>query len=399
MKNRWTIAASAVGIHISIGSVYAWSVMSKPMMAEFGWSLRQVSRTFSIAIFFLGLSAAFLGRFVQQRGPRVAGMLSAVMFGAGLLTAAAACHFRNLWLLYLGYGVMGGIGIGIGYITPIATLLQWFPDRKGLATGIAIMGFGFASLICGPLSQMLMQRYGLAGMFAILAAGYFTLIFVSSLHLSPPPLTIAGSAQNASTAAGTVTVGQALSTARFYLLWLIFFINITCGIGLISTASPLAQEQIGINALAAAALVGCMGIFNGLGRFGWSALSDYIGRRALWVTFFIIQIAAFLLLGRIENRLAFQAVLCLIITCYGGGFASLPAFLSDIFGVNSVSRLLGLLLTAWSAAGLLGPLFIARVREMTGTYQAAFYIFAGMFMVGLILLAALILTLKKPLKS
>lgn len=392
MKNRWTIAASAVGIHISIGSVYAWSVISKPIMAEFGWTRQQVSLTFSIAIFFLGISAAFLGRFVQTRGPRISGMLSALFFGSGLLLAGMACRVQQLWLLYVGYGVLGGIGIGIGYITPIATLMQWFPHRRGLATGIAIMGFGFASLICGPVSQALMEKFGLPAMFCILAVAYFVLIFVSALHLSAPSKNAseanAGPVPSSSNAAA-VTVPQALGTARFYLLWLIFFINITCGIGLLSTASPLAQEQTGMMPMAAAAMVGLIGVFNGLGRFGWSSLSDFIGRPALWAVFFIVEAAAFALLGRLHNQLAFQAALCLIISCYGGGFASMPAFLSDIFGVGSVSRLLGLLLTAWSAAGLLGPLFIARMRELTGSCQGAFSVFAGMFVAGLLLLGLL----------
>lgn len=390
MKNRWTIAASAVGIHISIGSVYAWSVISKPIMAQYGWTLKQVSLTFSIAIFFLGVSAAFLGPFVQRRGPRAAGTLSAVMFGAGLLTAAAACKFQQLWLLYLGYGVLGGIGIGIGYITPIGVLLQWFRDRKGLATGIAIMGFGFASLICGPVSQVLIERWGLPAMFCTLAAAYFLLILLSSQHLSPPPPLNSTHPERLDLAQpAIVTVRQAAGTARFYLLWAIFFVNITCGIGLLSAASPLAQEQTGMTAMAAAAMVGVVGIFNGLGRFGWSTLSDYIGRPALWAIFFVVQIAAFSVLGKLENKTAFQITLCLIISCYGGGFASLPAFLSDIFGVQSVARLLGLLLTAWSAAGILGPLLVAKIRESTGGYTQAFGIFAGMFAIGLVLLFGL----------
>ncbi len=219
--NRWGIAASAVGIHISIGSVYAWSVISKPMMAQYGWSLRQVSLTFSIAIFFLGLAAAFLGPFVQKRGPRVAGSLSAVLFGAGLLLAGLACRIQSLPLLYVGYGVLGGIGIGIGYITPIATLIQWFPNRKGLATGIAIMGFGFASLICGPVSQMIMVRYGIPAVFISLAAAYFVLILVSSQFLVAPPRPTQSSRKGNDLFTAEVTESnakEALRSGRFYTL-------------------------------------------------------------------------------------------------------------------------------------------------------------------------------------
>jgi MFS transporter, OFA family, oxalate/formate antiporter len=393
MKNRWTIAASAVGIHISIGSVYAWSVMSKPLSAAYGWTPGQVSLTFSIAIFCLGLSAAFLGRFVQVRGPRVAGSVAAVLFGTGLLLAGAGCRTEQLWLLYLGYGVLGGIGIGIGYITPIATLMQWFPERRGLATGIAIMGFGFAALICGPVSQVLMEHWGVPTMFSVLGVGYFLLIFVSAQHLSSPAAT--QTVKTAGTEQEGWTIRQAAGSVRFYLLWLIFFINITCGIGLLSAASPLAQEQTGMNAMAAAAMVGFVGVFNGLGRFGWSSLSDYIGRGALWGIFFVLQAAAFVLIGTLEHPLAFQSTLFVIISCYGGGFASMPAFLSDLFGTASVSRLLGLLLTAWSAAGLLGPMLIAQVRELTGGYRGTFTVFSAMFVAGLGLLGVLMWRIRR----
>lgn len=216
MKNRWTIAASAVGIHISIGSVYAWSVMSKPLSAAYGWTPGQVSLTFSIAIFCLGLSAAFLGRFVQVRGPRVAGSVAAVLFGTGLLLAGAGCKSEQLWLLYLGYGVFGGIGIGFGYITPIATLMQWFPERRGLATGIAIMGFGFAALICGPVSQVLMERWGVPTMFGVLGVCYFVLIFVSAQHLSSPAST--QTVNTSGIAQAGWTIRQAVGSVRFYLL-------------------------------------------------------------------------------------------------------------------------------------------------------------------------------------
>lgn len=387
MKNRWLIAASAVGIHISIGSVYAWSIFSKPMMEQFGWTLKEVSLTFSIAIYFLGLAAAFLGRFVESYGPRRSGIIAAFFFCSGLILSGIACKFGILWLLYVGYGVLGGIGIGIGYITPISTLIKWFPDRKGLATGIAIMGFGFASVIFRLIAPTILKTYGIPAVFYIFSGIYFVLILGSSLYIAPPvqlDLTGLNAAANESGPL-SLTSGQAVRTLRFYYLWMIFFLNITCGIAIISVASPMAQDVAGMSTKAAATLVAVIGIFNGLGRFGWSSISDYIGRPALWLTFFAIQTITFFFLPGLKQPLALEIVLCLIITCYGGGFASMPAFISDIFGPKNVSAILGLILTAWSAAGIVGPIFIAWIRESTGSYEKTFLVFSGMLFVGFLL--------------
>ncbi|MBM4104463.1 MAG: OFA family MFS transporter [Planctomycetes bacterium] len=378
MKNRWLIAASAVGIHISIGSVYAWSVVSKPMIAEYGWTLKQVSLTFSIAIFCLGFSAAFLGRFVERYGPRKSGTISAILFGAGLVTAGFGCHCKSLWLLYAGYGVLGGTGIGIGYIAPISALIQWFAEKKGLATGLAIMGFGFASLICGPLMQFIMSHWGIPAVFYCLGAVYFVMISGCSQYLAMPEgyTTVRKDAANFSAA-------TLLTDWRFYFLWSVFFINIACGISLLSVASPMAQEIAGLSPAAATTLVGLIGLFNGMGRIGWSSLSDHIGRPILWGLFFLIQTACFFMLGRVENPIGFAAIIFLIVTCYGGGFASMPAFISDIFGSHRVATILGMVLTAWSAAGIAGPIFTAWMRERCGGYEPIFMIFVGLCAVSL----------------
>ena len=403
MKNRWLIAASAVGIHISIGSVYAWSVISKPMISVFGWSLKDVSLTFSIAIAFLGLSAAFFGGWVERKGPRKAGMLAAVLFGGGLLIAGIACQIRSLPLLYLGYGAIGGTGIGLGYITPVATLLRWFPDKRGLATGIAIMGFGFAALVSGPLIQRIIETAGIPAVFYSLAGIYFVLIFTSAQYLAPPP---EGWRPTGSPLPGTrqpiteplqLTAAEAIGTIRFYLLWLMFFLNITCGIAVISVASPMSQELAGLTPQAAAFMVGILGVFNGLGRIGWSTLSDRIGRPALWILFFVLQCAAFLLLPHAANTLLFQCLVFLIVSCYGGGFASMPAFLSDLFGTRQVSAILGYILTAWAAAGIVGPIFVAWIRQTTGSYEKTFLIFSGLFAAALILSLLLALDRQKHL--
>jgi OFA family oxalate/formate antiporter-like MFS transporter len=390
VKNRWLIALSAVGIHISIGSVYAWSVAAKPIMNLFGCSLSKITFTFSIAIFFLGLSAAFLGHFVENKGPRKAGMLAACFFGAGVAASGIAIRLQSIWLLYLCYGMLGGIGIGIGYITPVSTLIKWFPDRRGLATGIAIMGFGFAAFVSSFVMKKLMSipSVGLEGMFYILGAAYFVLMFTASQYIAPPKGWMPVGAKLNGTAKiktdlAQLTAAQAVKTVRFYFLWLMFFINICCGISVISVASPMGQELAGLSVAAATGMVAILGIFNGLGRIGWSSISDHIGRPVTWTSFFVIQIILFLMLPRITNPIVFQVFIFAIITCYGGGFASMPAYISDLFGTKQVSAILGFILTAWSAAGIVGPMLLAYIRDKTQSYSSTLYIFSGLFIAAL----------------
>ena len=393
MKNRWLIAAAAVGIHISIGSVYAWSVATKPLMNQFGWSLKEVSFTFSIAIFFLGTSAAFFGHFVEKNGPRKAGSLASACFGLGVVGAGIALKMKSLLLLYLTYGALGGIGLGIGYITPVSTLVKWFPDRRGLATGLAIMGFGFAALISGPVMARLINSTGLVNMFFILGCAYFVMMFSSAQYLAPPPVGWLPEGYKAQLDSGKkkhkadlahLTANEAVKTLRFYFLWVMVFINITCGIAIISVASPLAQEVAGLTPLAAATMVGMMGLFNGMGRIGWASFSDYIGRPNTYTIFFIIQIAAYFMIPHTTNAMLFQVIIFLILTCYGGGFASIPAFISDMFGTKQVSAIHGYILTAWASAGIAGPMFVSWIREMTSGYTSTLYVFAGLFVVAFV---------------
>ena len=402
MKNRWLIALAAVGIHISIGSVYAWSVLTRPIMAELGFTLQETTWTFSIAILFLGLSAGFLGGFVERHGPRKSGFTSALFFGVGMLGTALAVHLKSLALLYLFYGFIGGIGLGVGYITPVSTLVKWFPNNRGFATGLAIMGFGFASLIAGPLMQYLVANYGLAQNFVILGAAYMVIMALSASYLEPPK-TQPAEQQAANSSYTTLlqpknyTAAQALKTWQFYALWWIFFTNITCGIGLLAVASPMAQEVVGMSPEAAASMVGIIGLINGGGRIAWSTVSDYIGRRSVYVLFFLIEIAAFYLLAQTSDALLFQILVFVIISCYGGGFSCMPAYLSDLFGTKELSSIHGKILTAWGLAGIAGPLLLSYMREATSGYTATLYVFAAAFVLSLIV--ALVLKWKTSIDS
>ena len=388
MKNRWLIAGSAVGIHICIGSVYAWSVLSKPLMQEFGVGLKEIQWTFSLAILFLGLSAAFMGSYVEKAGPRKAGLISTFFFCSGLLGSSLAVSLQSLPLLYMFYGVIGGVGLGIGYIAPVSTLVKWFPEKRGFATGIAIMGFGLASLVAGPLIQLLLQQFGLTVTFQILALSYLLVMTPSALYLAPPSLRTTAS-ENGSrcpiTGAVQVSANNAMKTWQFWTLWWMLFTNITCGIGLLSVASPMAQETAGMSPLAAAAMVGGIGLINGIGRLFWASVSDYLGRANTYIAFFILQSFAFFWLAKTSDSVAFQFLVYLIISCYGGGFSTVPAFLSDLFGAKELSAVHGKILTAWAAAGVVGPLFVAWVKDSTQSYHATSLFFAGCFILSLII--------------
>lgn len=394
-KNRWLIVLAAIGIHISIGSVYAWSVLTKPIMQAMGFSLKEVTWTFSLAILFLGTSAGFLGTYVEKYGPRRSGLVSMCFFVSGLLGTAYALTQHSLPLLYLFYGVIGGIGLGTGYITPVSTLVKWFPNNRGLATGLAIMGFGFASLVAGPLMQILIAKFGLVQNFVILACIYAVVMTASALYLEPPKqvkVEVKGTFKSPELEQTQYTVKQAMHTWQFYALWWIFFTNITCGIGLLAVASPMAQEVIGMSPLAAASMVGIIGLLNGGGRIVWSTISDYISRPVTYVLFFAIEIVAFYLLADVTDSFMFQALVFIIITCYGGGFSCMPAYLSDLFGTKQLSAIHGRILTAWGLAGIAGPLLLSVIYERTHSYSFTLYFFSGCFIVSLAL--ALVLKLK-----
>ena len=388
MRNRWLIALSAVGIHISIGSVYAWSVLTRPIMEHLGFSLSQTTWAFSLAILFLGFSAGFLGKYVEKYGPRRSGLVSMCFFGMGMFGTALALHLGSLPLLYLFYGCIGGIGLGVGYITPVSTLVKYFPDHRGFATGLAIMGFGFAALIAGPVMQALTAHFGLVWNFLILGTVYMVLIGASSLYLKAPELPAVKEGAVTQLSHG-MTAKEAMHTWQFGALWWIFFINITCGIGLLAVASPMAQEVVGMDAARAASMVGIIGLLNGGGRIAWSTLSDYLGRGITYLLFFALEVGAFAWLSGTRDAFVFQALVFLIISCYGGGFSCMPAYLSDIFGTRELSAIHGRVLTAWGVAGVVGPTLVSLFRERTQGYTAILLFFAALFVLNFLVAAVL----------
>lgn len=416
LKNRWLMGASGVGIHICIGSVYAYSVMTKPVMQLLDVSADDVKVSFSIAIFFLGISAAFLGHFVERYGPRVSGMVSASCWGLGLVGAGLAIRMESLWMLYLTYGVLGGIGLGTGYITPVSTLVKWFPDRRGMATGLAIMGFGFAAMLAGPVMAYLFNAgtsaapvYTTASVsqtFFIGGGVYFAIMMLSAQYLQPPPKGYAPAGWDPELAKARgkrrddlsqITANEALRTRRFYFMWLMLCINITCGIALISVASPMVQAMLKMSALEAGAVVGLIGVFNGAGRIIWASASDHLGRPLTYSLFFAIQIVAFALLPSIRHVLLFQVMLYLIMSCYGGGFATVPAFLGDLFGTKQLGAVHGYTLTAWSVAGIVGPSVLIPLVRTNGVtdYTTLMYGCSALFAVALLTSGLMVLDIRR----
>jgi len=373
--NRWRIPIGAVAVHICIGSVYAWSTFNRPIQALFPnepWWFSPPYTTFTTALVLLGLSAAFGGPWVERRGPRAAATASALFFGSGLLIGGAGLALAQPLLVFLGMGVIGGIGCGLGYIAPVSTLVKWFPDRRGMATGMAIMGFGGGAFLAGYLNVFFMDRIGVANTVMALGATYLVVMLAGSRLLERPPAgwKPAGWTAPAATTAmitdRSVTRNQAIQTPQFFLLWGILFINVTAGIGILAQASPMMQDMFHRTALQAAAVVSLISIFNASGRFLWASGSDYIGRRNTYTVFFVVQFALFLLIPRLAASGSwplFQASLFIVFTMYGGGFATIPAFLADIFGPDNVGAIHGALLTAWSAAAVAGPLIITELSN------------------------------------
>ncbi len=385
-SNRWIIAFGGILMQIALGAVYAWSVFRIPLTQAYGWTISQVTLAFELAILVLGFAAFAGGLWMRRAGPRPVAILAAVLYGLGTALAGTS---HSLTMLYLTYGVIGGIGLGLGYIVPIATLVRWFPDKRGMITGIAVAGFGAGALITAPIAErLLIASVGVSFTFVILGFAYFAIILLSATVMRNPPEGYAPPGFRPSTSSlgagfddvypGLYLPEHALlRTWQWYGLWLTLFLNSTAGIAIISQASPMAQEISHVSLAAAAAMVGIVSIANGSGRFLWAWFSDAVGRKAVFLTMFLLQSVAFLLLSNVSSFVPLVAVLSfLIILCYGGGFGTMPAFATDYFGAKDIGSIYGLMLTAWGAAGVVGPTLIAQVRQVTGRYQGALTIMA-----------------------
>jgi MFS family permease len=389
--NRWYVPVAAVLIHLCIGSIYAWSTFNRPIQALFPgapWWFSPPYITFTTALVLLGLSAAFGGPWVERKGPRVAATTAAFFFGIGLAIGGLGLYLQQSILVFLGMGVIGGIGAGLGYIAPVSTLVKWFPDRRGMATGMAIMGFGGGAFIAGYLNVYFISLFGVAKAVMALGAIYFVVMNIGALIIRRAP------AANKATSTGSLTRNAAIHTPQFWLLWGVLFINITAGIGILSQASPMMQDMFSKTAKQAAVVVSIISIFNAGGRFLWASLSDFLGRRNTYLVFFGLQFLLFFVvpgLGAADDWIFFQLALFAIFTMYGGGFATIPAFLADIFGPENVGAIHGAILTAWSAAAVAGPVIIGRLSEYSKAagdvhkYDLPLEILAGMLSVGFIL--------------
>lgn len=421
--SRWLIPPAALAIHLCIGQAYATSVYKSALVAHFESSLTAIGVIFSIAIVMLGLSAAVMGTWVERAGPRAAMFTSACFWASGFLIGALGIATSQLWLVYLGYGFIGGIGLGIGYISPVSTLIKWFPDRPGLATGMAIMGFGGGALVASPLSRQLMALYdggydpadptsvasgsAVTSLFVTLGIAYFLVMMlgVFTVKVPPPGWAPAGFDAGAVAArpmvsAADVSAANAIRTPQFWFLWTVLFCNVTAGIGILEQAAPMIQDFFrdgGTSSVApttAAGFVAFLSLFNMAGRFVWSSTSDYIGRRPTYVMYLGVGMVLYVLLATVghASTAVFVLIAAVILSFYGGGFATIPAYLRDLFGTFQVGAIHGRLLTAWSAAGIAGPLIINGFLDAQGTpgelvaadYRPALFTMVGVLAVGFV---------------
>jgi OFA family oxalate/formate antiporter-like MFS transporter len=382
--NRWLIAAAGIVMQIALGAVYAWSIFRIPLTKNYGWTVSQVTLAFELSILMLG-AASFAGGLWMRRGsPRRVAAVAGLCYGLGVMLAGQAGD--RLWWLYLSYGVVGGIGLGLGYIVPVATLIKWFPDKRGMITGLAVAGFGAGALITAPVAERLISWVGVSQTFTILGVIYFIAVSGSALFMKNPPEDYrpAGwtpASQRQQSSDKDYTLGAALKTWQWYALWAILFLNTSAGISIISQAAPMAQETIHVSAATAASLVGIISIANGAGRFLWAWLSDFIGRRRVFQVMFLAQAIVFFLLSRVHTFGGLAVLAFIVLLCYGGGFGTMPAFTADFFGARNVGSIYGLMLTAWGLAGLLGPTLIAQVRQSTGYYTEALDLIAGIMLI------------------
>ncbi len=387
-NNRWVIAIAGVFFQIALGAVYAWSVFRVPLAKQFGWSISEVTLTFTISIFVLGIAAFFGGLWLNRKGPRIVALTGGVLYGLGVFLASFS---HNLWWLYLSYGFIGGIGLGLGYIVPVAVLVKWFPDRRGLITGIAVGGFGAGALITAPVATRLIQSVGVLSTFAYLGIGYLIVTVIAGAFMQNPPdgwkpegwsPTATETAQRAG---HDFKLGEALRTWQWYALWLLLFLNTCAGISVISQEAPIFQELTRVTAVVAGGMVGVASLGNAVGRVFWAWVSDLITRRATFFVMFLLQVLLFWFLPNVASASLMTIVTFVVLMCYGGGFGTMPAFTADYFGPKNVGPIYGLMLTAWGFASAFGPLFIAHMRETTGSYSGALRVIAGVMAVSTLL--------------
>jgi OFA family oxalate/formate antiporter-like MFS transporter len=388
MKNRWGMAVAGFLMQVALGAVYAWSVFRIPLTKKFGWSVTDVTLTFTISIFMLGVAAFFGGLWLNKKGPRIVALTAGLLYGLGVFLTS---YTSSLWWLYLTYGVIGGIGLGFGYIVPVAVLVKWFPDKRGLITGIAVGGFGAGALVTAPVASHLIQTVGVLATFAYLGIAYFVVIIITGSFMQNPPEGYrpegwAPSATlQAQRATKDYTLSEALATWQWWALWLILFLNVSAGISLISQESPMFQKISAVTVAAAAGMVGIVSIGNAAGRIFWAWVSDGITRRWTFVIIFLIQCVLFWLLPSLANYQVMTVVSFVILMCYGGGFGTMPAFTADYFGSRNVGPIYGLMLTAWGTASAFGPLLLAHTLKSTGDYISGLHIISIIMILSVIL--------------
>jgi OFA family oxalate/formate antiporter-like MFS transporter len=388
-SKRWGIAAAGVLLQVALGAVYAWSVFRKPLATQFHWSIPEVTMTFTICIFVVGFAAFFGGLWNVRSGPRVVAMTGGLLYGLGIFLASFTNG--NLWWLYFSYGVIGGIGIGFAYIIPVAVLLKWFPDKRGLITGVAVGGFGVGALVTAPLATHLIETVGVMTTFAYLGVGYLVVCVGAGYFMENPPAGwvpegwTPSSAQTSTRVARDFTFAEALKSWQWYALWLLLFLNTSAGISIISQEAPMFQELAGVSAIVAAGMVGIASIGNALGRIFWAFMSDYLSRRYTFLVMFLLQAVLFWLLPNINTTVPLTVVTFIVLMCYGGGFGTMPAFAADYFGPRYVGPIYGLMLTAWGFASAFGPLLIANMRQASGKYSGGLHVLAVILLVSALL--------------
>jgi MFS transporter, OFA family, oxalate/formate antiporter len=389
IPNRWGIAAAGFLMQMALGAVYAWSVFRIPLTKQFHWSISQVTLTFTICVFVLGVSAFFGGLWLNKKGPRVVALTAGFLYGLGVFLASFSAD--KLWWLYLSYGLIGGIGLGFGYIVPIAVLVKWFPDRRGLITGIAVAGFGAGALVTAPAATHLIQTVGVLHTFAYLGVAYLVVVMATGSFMKNPPDGWKpdgwqpSATQAKQRAAKDYALAGALRTWQWWAMWVLLFLNTSAGISLISQESPMFQEIAKVGVIAAAGMVGIASIGNAVGRIFWAWTSDVITRRWTFVAMFLVQVGLFWVLPSISSASILTVVSFIILMCYGGGFGTMPAFAADYFGSKNVGPIYGLMITAWGTASAFGPLLIAHLRQSSGSYMSGLHVIACIMAVSVLL--------------